>query len=268
MAEDTLQRRYGGLVPEPILPANEVLSLQYRHRSVRRFTSDPVSEEVVTALVAAAQSAATSSNQQAWSVVEIRDTARLQTIAALAGNQRFIQDAGVFLVFVADWARARTIADASASPSEAVDYLESTLVGFVDAALAAQNAVIAAESLGLGTVYVGSVRNAPEQIADLLELPSGAFPVVGVAIGHPDPADRAGIKPRLPQEVVRHRERYAPADPAALAAYEAAVRDYYRTQNADRGWLATVLARVRDRTGLHGRHTMRASLQRRGLPSR
>ncbi|ALJ19141.1 NADPH-dependent oxidoreductase [Microbacterium sp. No. 7] len=268
-ATDTaLDRRYGGDAPDGALPSNEVLDLLYRHRSVRRFTAEPVDDATVTAIVAAAQSAATSSNQQAWSVVEIRDPERRARAAELAGQQEFIRDAAVFLVFVADWSRAIGVAATRGAAAQAVDYVESTLVGFVDAALAAQNAVVAAESLGLGTVYVGSVRNAPLEVAELIGLPAGAFPVVGLAIGHPDPADAAGVKPRLPQRVVRHRETYRPADAADLARYDEAVRAYYATQGAARGWLDAVVARVRDIAGLHGRHTLRGALERRGLPSR
>jgi len=263
-----LERRYGGAVPVGIRPSDGVLDLLYRHRSVRRFSSGEVDDATVTALIAAAQSAASSSNQQAWSVVEIRDEERKAAASRLAGDQAFIRDAPVFLVFIADWARNALIAEHRGAPTEAIGFLESTLVGFVDAALAAQNAVVAAESLGLGTVYVGSVRNNPEELADLLGLPQGAFPVVGLAIGHPDAADPAGIKPRLPQTVVRHREIYRAADDAEIEAYEDAARAYYRTQGEDRGWIAAVLGRVRAAASLHGRDTLRAALGRRGLPSR
>ncbi|WP_218621629.1 nitroreductase family protein [Microbacterium oleivorans] len=266
--DDGWLRRYGSAAPARPLPRNEVLELLYRHRSVRRFGPGEVDDATVTAIVAAAQSASTSSNLQAWSVVEVRDPARLDTLAHLAGDQDFIRRGAVFLVFVADWARASELARRVGEPAEAVDYIESTIVGFVDAALAAQNAVIAAESLGLGAVYVGSVRNNPEQIADVLELPPGAFPAFGVVIGHPDPDDPAGVKPRLPQTVVRHRERYRLPEADEIAVYDAAVTAYYATQGEPRGWLRAAIARVRDAASLHGRHTMRASLERRGLPSR
>ncbi|WP_218125715.1 nitroreductase family protein [Microbacterium sp. cf332] len=261
-------RRYGTAAPDAELPRNAVLDLLYRHRSVRRFVPGEIDDATVTAIVAAAQSASTSSNLQAWSVVEVRDPDRLDALAHLAGDQDFIRRGGVFLVFVADWARAAELARRIGEPAEAVGYIESTLVGFVDAALAAQNAVVAAESLGLGAVYVGSVRNNPERIADLLELPDGAFPAFGVVLGHPDPADPAGVKPRLPQGVVRHREVYRLPDADAVARYDRAVTEYYRTQGEPRGWLRGAIARVRDAASLHGRHTMRASLERRGLSSR
>lgn len=268
MSDTAIDRRYGGAAPRGILPTNDVLDLLYRHRSVRRFTGEEVDDATVTAIVAAAQSAATSSNQQAWSVVEIRDPERRARAAELAGQQQFIREAAVFLVFVADWSRAIGVAAAHGTTSDAVGYIESTLVGFVDAALAAQNAVVAAESLGLGTVYVSSVRNAPLELSELLELPEGVFPVVGLAIGHPDPADPADVKPRLPQQVVRHRETYRAASPDDLAGYDEVVRAYYATQGSSRGWLDSLLTRVRDIAGLHGRHTIREALTRRGLPSR
>ncbi|MDR6168640.1 nitroreductase [Microbacterium paludicola] len=266
-SHDGWSGRYGSAAPEG-LPRNDVLDLLYRHRSVRRFAPGEIDDATLTAIIAAAQSASTSSNLQAWSVIEVRDPDRRDALARLAGDQDFIRRGGVFLVFVADWARARELAHRAGEPSDAVEYMESTIVGFIDAALAAQNAVIAAESLGLGAVYVGAVRNHPEQIADLLELPAGAFPAFGVVLGRPDPDDRAGVKPRLPQRVVRHRETYRLPDDAEIAAYEEAVTAYYRTQGEPRGWLRAAIARVRGAASLHGRHTMRRSLERRGLSSR
>lgn len=265
---DALLARYGGAIPEDLAPANEVIDLLYRHRSVRAFAADPVGDAVVGTVVAAAQSAATSSNLQSWSVIEVRDAERKSAAATLAGDQQFIRDAPVFLVFVADWARNRAIAEARDEPAEGIRYVDTTLTGFVDAAIAAQNAVVAAESLGLGTVYVGSVRNNPEALAELLGLPQGAFPVVGLALGHPDPDDAARVKPRLPQRIVRHRETYADAADGDVAAYEAAVTAYYATQGQPRGWIDAVLRRVRDAASLHGRAGLRGALERRGLASR
>ena len=268
MTESSLELRYGGSVPPSIAPANEVIALLQRHHSVRSFTAEGIDEATIALIISAAQSAPTSSNMQAWSVIEVRDPAHKAAISVLASDQAFIRAAPVFLIFVADWARNRSIAAQREQPAEGVAFIESTLVAFIDAALAAQNATVAAESLGLGAVYVGAVRNRPEELSDLLGLPPGAFPVVGMALGHPDPADRAGIKPRLPQDVVRHRETYRPIAEGAAEAYETAVRAYYATQGAQRGWIDTILGRIRSATTLRGREKMRAALENRGLPSR
>lgn len=249
-------------------PANETVALLYRHRSVRSFTDAPVDDQTVSTLIAAGQSAATSSNLQSWSVIEVRNPAHKDRIASLSGDQDFIRQAPVFLIFVADWARNRLIAERQGARTEGIDFMETTLVAFVDAALAAQNTVIAAESLGLGTVYVGAVRNRAEELSEVLGLPPGAFPVVGLAVGHPDPAAPGGIKPRLPQNIVRHRETYIRPTEEAIADYDVTLSAYYESQGEPRGWISAVLQRVRDRASLHGRDRIRDALGHRGLPSR
>ena len=265
---DLVAARYGEDSSVPLGPLNQTIELLFRHRSVRQFEPTALDEATLTALVAAGQSAATSSNLQTWSVIEVRDPEHKDAVARLAGDQDFIREAPVFLVFVADWARNRLLAEHRGEPTEGVDFIDSTLVGVVDAALAAQNTVVAAESLGLGTVYVGAVRNHLEELSELLGLPAGAFPVLGLAIGYPHPDAPGSIKPRLPQSVVRHRERYALPQNEALAKYDATLHAYYQTQGDPRGWIDAVLQRVRSRLSLHGRDKIRGVLERRGLPSR
>ena len=142
-------------------------------------------------------------------------------LAALANNQQFINEAGLFLVWVADLGRARRVAERENAPLDGADYLETTIIGFVDTALAAQNAVVASESLGLGTVFVGALRNKPLEVADELGLPPHTIATFGLAVGVPDPTENAGIKPRLPQEAVLHQEQYdAAAADAHITGYD------------------------------------------------
>lgn len=266
-----LRHRYGAGAPvltDPAIVASDTLGLLLRHRSVRAFTGEEVSDEVITAIVAAAQSAASSSNNQSWSVVEVRDRDRLRRLVTEAGASAFVSEAPVVLLFVADWARATEIARWHDEPADAAAYLESTLVGFVDAGIAAQSAVVAAEALGLGTVYLGSLRNHPEVAAAEIGLPQGSAVAFGVAIGWPDPADTAGIKPRLPQRAVRSREQYQAISRDDVEAYEAELAAYNASQGRAGNWTRQVVARVRDIAGLHGRENARDALGRRGLPSR
>lgn len=265
-----LRQRYGASAPvleDPAIVSSETLGLLLRHRSVRAFTGDAVSDEYVTAIVAAAQSAASSSNNQSWSVVEVRDTDRLHRLVTEGGGSELIATAPVVLLFVADWSRASDIARWHDEPAHAALYLESTLVGFVDAAIAAQSAVVAAEALGLGTVYLGSLRNHPEVAAAEIGLPQGAAVAFGVAIGWPDSTDAAGIKPRLPQSAVRSRERYRPIAREDVEAYEGELAAYNASHGRDGSWTRQVVARVRDVHGLHGRENARGALEQRGLPS-
>lgn len=260
--------RYGTESDAPWLVADEhgVIPLLLAHRSVRTFAPTPLSESVIQTLVAAAQSASSSSNLQTWSVVTVTDPDHKDRVATLAGDQAFIREAPVFLVFVADWARGRSIAEAAGAQTQGIDFLDSTLVATIDAAIAAQNAVVAAEALGLGAVFVGAVRNNPGALSELLQLPTGSFPAVGVALGHPGPTPTA-VKPRLPQSVVRHRETYRAADPDELSAYDETLRTHYGRQGRDRGWTDAVVERVRSAEALHGRDVLRSILLERGLPS-
>jgi nitroreductase len=240
--------RYGAPSPPP--PHwNAVLDTLLAHRSVRAFLPDPVAPETLQTLIAAAQSAATSSNLQTWSVVAIAD-------------QAHIRAAPLFLVWLADLSRLAALSAARASPAAGLDYLEMLLVGVVDATLAAQNAVTALESLGLGSVYIGGIRNHPEQVATELGLPPLVFPVFGLCVGTPDPAQPAQIKPRLPQDAVLHHETYTPqAQPAAIAAYVARLHDFQAQEGLRLDdWAERCLARVAGPASLSGRHRMREAM--------
>ena len=248
---------------------NDVLRLQLAHRSVRKFGPRDVTDDELTALIAAAQSAPTSSNLQPWSVVAVRDPARKARLAVLAGDQAFVAQAPLFLVWVADLGRARRLAARAGASIEAADYLETTIIGFVDTALAAQNAVVAARSLGLGSVFVGAVRNRPAEVAEELGLPPHAVAAFGLAVGEPDPTENAGVKPRLPREAVLHRERYdAEAADAHIPAYDERLTVYNGRFGLRGDWSGRVLARLRGPESMAGRHVLRQALERLGLPSR
>lgn len=268
MTSASVHQRYRDPDLTELAQSNETLEVLLGHHSVRSFGSEPVDTATLELIAAAAQSAPTSSNLQAWSVVAVRDPERKRRLAVLAGNQGFIDEAPAFLVFLADLGRVRRLAESRDLPLDGADYLESTLLGCIDAALAAQNAVVAAESLGWGTVYVGAVRNNPEAIADELGLPPQAFPVFGLAIGRPD-GDTAGIKPRLPISAVLHHETYdAESADAGVAVYDERLGEYNREQGRDAPWTATVLNRLRSAESLKGRETIRRSLESRGWLSK
>lgn len=262
--------RYGDAEAELPVP-NETIALQLAHRSVRRFLPEPVTDEQLRTLVAAAQSAPTSSNLQAWSVVAVRHPERKARLAALAAGNPFIEQAPLFLVWLADLGRARRLAGRRELPLEAADYVETTLLAALDATLAAQNAIVAAESLGLGVCCVGAMRNHPEEVAAELGLPPHTFAVFGLAVGVPDPAERAGVKPRLPQAAVLHHETYAVEEAdevAVLAGYDGRLAAYNEGVGLAGGWTERVVRRLAGPQSMAGRHTLRATLERLGFPSR
>jgi nitroreductase len=186
---------------------NPVLEQMAAHRSVRFFdTTRPLPERTLATLVEAAQHASTSSNMQIWSVVVVADPGKRATLRSYCRNQAFVEEAPLFLVFCADTFRLREVA---ARQGHAMNYsrIDFLLAATIDAALACQNAALAAESLGLGCCMVGGVRNQARDVAALLELPEGVYGVVGLAVGYARQVN--GIKPRLPSNVVVHVDRYS-----------------------------------------------------------
>jgi nitroreductase len=262
------QARYGAAdvyIPDAASP---IIDHLLAHRSVRAYLPDPVSDDTLAAIIAAAQSAASSSNLHAWSVVAVRDPQRKALLAELAGDQGHIRQAPVLLVWLADLARLERVAQSAGETFAALDYLEMYTVGVIDAALAAQNAVSAAESLGLGTVYIGAMRNRPEEVAAALGLPPRVVAVFGMCLGHPDPAQPASVKPRPPQSVVLHHETYSlPAQDAGLARYDEAMAAFYLAQgmNVKGKWSRHTAKRVRDAAALTGRDRLVEALHALGF---
>ena len=266
-ADSLLTARYGAGLGLPPLPKTPEIENMLRHRSVRAFTDQALPPGTVEALVAAAQSAPTSSNLQTWSVVAVEDAGRRDRLSRLASNQAFIRQAPLFLVWVADLSRNARLGEAQGRAMEGLDYLEMFMVALIDAALAAQNALVAAESLGLGTVYVGALRNHPDAVAAELGLPPNAMGAFGLAVGYPDPAVATAVKPRLPQSVILHRERYdAPDEPALLADYDRTLTAFSEANGMGAtGWIGRVLSRVGSAAGLSGRDRMREVLGKLGF---
>lgn len=267
-AQHLFQARYGDDSLPPPAVWSPVIEHLLGHRSVRHYLPDAVSDEQLAAIVAAAQSASSSSNLQAWSVVAVRDPARRAALAGFAGDQAHVREAPLQLVWLADLARLERLAAHNGRPSAALDYLEMFLVGVIDAALAAQNAVAAAESLGLATVYIGGMRNQPEKVAELLGLPPKVVAVFGMCMGTPDPAQPAAIKPRPPQSVVLHQERYAlDTQDAGIDAYNAAMARFYEAQQmkVHGTWAVHSAKRVAGPETLSGRDRLVDALHNRGF---
>lgn len=238
------------------------------HRSVRAYKSDPLPDGTIESLVAAAQSASTSSNLQAWSVVSVESPETRARLAELAGGQRHVATAPVQLVWLADLSRLHKAAAAQGIVADGVDYLEVFLVAVIDAAIAAQSAALAAESIGLGMVYIGGLRNHPEEVAELLGLPDKCFAVFGMCLGYPDDAKPAQIKPRLPQPAVWYKETYDALGQAQhVAAYDDESLRFYRGQNLDRSqWSIHSGNRIKGPESLNGRDQLMKALKRRGFP--
>lgn len=199
---------------------NDTISLIMNHRSIRKYKETPVSQELLERIVAAGQMASSSSHVQAYSVVAVTDPAKKEKLAELCGGQAYVRDCPTFLVWCADLHRLKKAAEQHMPELETYeDTTESFIIATVDTALAAQNAAVAAESLGLGIVYIGGIRNRIAEVSELLGLPELVYPVFGMCLGYPD--QEPGLRPRLPLKAVLHMEGYD-ADKAdrELEAYD------------------------------------------------
>lgn len=227
--------------------SNETLELMRNHSSIRKFREDPVSEEQLAAIIGAAQMASTSSNVQAYSVIAVTDAALKSELAALAGNQAYVAECPVFLVWCADLYRLREVARPHLNSAESyADTTENFIIATVDAALAAQNAAVAAESLGLGIVYIGGLRNKIAAVSERLGLPELVYPLFGMCLGYPDQSP--GIRPRLPQQAVLHRNRYdAEETVRQVGEYDRIMSDYLSKRTGgtnDTPWSAIMAKRI------------------------
>lgn len=212
-------------VAAPAEYLNDTIRTMTGHESVRKFLPTPVPMAMMDVIMAAARSAPTSSNLQAFSVIMVDDVQRKARLASLAGEQRFIEEAPWFLVFCADLSRLRYLSERQGRVFGG-DTLEMFLLASVDAALVMQNTLVAAESLGLATTPVGAVRDHPDLIAEELGLPEGVYAVAGLSIGYERPGARRGTKPRLRQDATVHRNQYN------TDTREEVVADYDRTMLA------------------------------------
>lgn len=230
--------------------------------SVRRYSEEPVSEVVLEALLRAAFRAPTSSNIQAYSVIVVHDADTKAQLAAAVGNQRHVIDCPVFLAFCADLTR---IEHAMRARGHGIDNnnLEMGLVSSIDAALVGMSAYLAAESLGLGGVMIGAVRNQPREVARLLGLPPRVYCVFGMCLGYPQEAPAQ--KPRMDYSAMVHRERYdADKMSAHLSAYDGALAEHYRSSGRatnQASWSHEVTEKFKTRP----RDTLRQSLAELGF---
>ena len=128
-------------------------------------------------------------------MIQVNNTETREKLAACAGGQAYVASAPVFLVFCADMKRHQLACDMHDAKMQS-GFTEQFITASLDCGLFAQNLVVAAESLGLGIVYIGGLRNNIAEVADLLELPDLVYPVFGMCLGYPD--QNPEVKPRLP----------------------------------------------------------------------
>ena len=248
-----------------VLTSDTIRTLHHRV-SVRKYTPEPVTEATVEAILQAAFRAPTSSNIQSYSVVVVRDADIKKRLSAVTGNQRHVVETDVFLGFCADLTRIDHAIRAKGHVF-AENNLELGVVSTIDAALVGMSAYLAAESLGLGGVMIGAIRNDATETAGILELPHHVYCVFGLCLGWP--AESPQQKPRMDYAQLVHYERYGNLRDSrsmveGIAAYDAVLAAHY----ASTGKVTTPDSWTHEtgsKMGQHPRERLRAELKERGF---
>lgn len=230
---------------------NQVVETILNHRSVRNFRKQALDREQIEGIVKSAQAASTSSFIQAYSIIGVTDQNKKDKLAEIAGNQAYVAANGHFFVFCADLYRHKVIAEMEGTNlDDSIESTEKFMVALIDAALAAQNASVAAESMGLGICYIGGIRNDLEAVKEVLKTPDHVIPLFGMAVGYPD--QETDVKPRLPLEHVYMENEYQQDRTLfekQLKDYNAVTSQYYRERTGGKredtwtGQMAKMLGR-------------------------
>jgi len=210
---------------------NETIELMKRHASVRKYTDEKIPADVLHEIIDAGRAAATWRNLQSYSIIVTEDQAIKDKVAEMV-RMPYVSKCPVFLLFVGDLHRAGVAVEAAGGSIQATG-VEPLLVSSVDAALAAQNVMLAAESLGYGGVFIGYVRNFAKEIAEIFGLPDHTYPITGLCLGRPVKVNPH--KARLPYDAVVFQDKYGSVTPSVLTDYDKSQNDYLASLGAPLG---------------------------------
>ena len=212
---------------------NETIWTQLSHRTIREFKDQKISNEVFELLMEVARRTATSTGMQACSVIRVTDQEIKNKIAEVC-KQEYVAKAPELLIFIVDQYRNNQIAKEKNCFVENAKDMDRFFAAFTDACIMAQNVVTAAESLGLGTVYLGSILNDSEKICELLKLPELTFPVIGLGLGYPNQDPQ--IKPRMEMRLRVFENKYTFFENYLdeIKEYDEEMRVYYDLRQPDR----------------------------------
>jgi nitroreductase len=217
--------------------ANETMKLLFERSSCRNFLDKKIPQKVLNAVLEAGTHSATAGNLQPYSIIKIEDHENKRKLAEMCG-QSFIEKAPVLLLFCLDLHRNERWAKLEVAPFTATSSFRHFWVSLQDTIICAQSICTAADSMQLGSVYIGTVIDMPAELQALFKLPKGVFPVVLVCLGHPRSRPKAASK--LGPDVVVHPEYYHELDDnQLLAAYDKKYKNVGLTVTQER--LKTIL---------------------------
>ena len=212
---------------------NETIKNSLNHKSIRSWKEEAVSEDIIETLFDVANRASTSNGMQNASIIRVKDMGKREALAQLA-MQKYLSSAPEFLVFVVDNYRNTSILEEKGQEKVFSNDPDRFFQGWTDATIMAQTIAIAAESLGLGIVYFGSILNDQEKVIEILNLPKNTFPVVGMGIGYPNQEPQ--LKPRMNIKDKVFVDEYQVVDSylEELKDYDEEMQTYYDLRDANK----------------------------------
>jgi FMN reductase (NADPH) len=212
---------------------NDVIKTMQNHRSIRKFKNVPLTQEQVHIIIQSAQMASTSFHLQPFTIIGVTNPNIRKKLAEQSGNKEAIHQCGYLFIFCLDLYRIMV----TASPEErekmkkslSSAYFNQTTV--ISAGIALQNANLAAESMGLGSVIIGGINSALPALDEWLDLPEYVIPLVGLAVGVPD--ENPDQKPRLPQEAIFFENKYDHDLKEKVERYDKEVEEYYKQRTSN-----------------------------------
>ena len=205
---------------------------QLNHRTIREFKDENIPREVFEQLIEVARRTATASGMQASTIIRVTDPEKRKKIAAVC-KQEYVARAPELLILVADQYRNYKIAEEKGFNEPSARNIDGFFSAFTDACITTQNIVNAAESMGLGAVYLGSILNDAEKIIDILDLPELTIPVVGLGLGYPN--QNPQLKPRMEMELRLFENTYKQFDNylEEIKEYDIEMQTYYDLRDAN-----------------------------------
>ncbi|MCC6956207.1 MAG: nitroreductase family protein [Anaerolineales bacterium] len=195
---------------------NRTLELIEKRRSIRLFDSTPLAQHEKEAILHAALRAPTAGAMMLYTIIEVNDPHKKAILAETCDHQAFIASAPYLLLFLADYQRWMDLYEAAGCAARAAELDRQTrtpaegdlFLALMDALIAAQTAVIAAESLGIGSCYIGDIIENWEQHRELFNLPRYTFPAVLLCFGRPKRAPLGNPVPRFDPKFIVHQDVY------------------------------------------------------------
>lgn len=189
---------------------NEILRSLNNRKSTRVFTGDHIPKEDTAAILNASFQAPTAGNQQLYTILNITDSKLKHTVSELCDHQPFIEEADLVLIYLADCKKYLDIYRAANVENVRKPGVGDLLLAMMDACIAAQNAAVAAESLGIGSCYIGDVIENAESMKEVLHLPDYVMPACMLVFGYPTKQQKNRTKPnRFRKEAIVFENTYA-----------------------------------------------------------